>query len=154
MAYDSRDSGCGAVAAVVLLVLFLGVAVLVLGGVFLAYTKVQVQQVQAARADVEIVAEQQARAVEIDLARARDEIAAETNPVSEKVIALDGDGNISFDGGPVDLEELRLQLPTADSSLFVLHVDNQCSFEHVSRVLSVFDEVGIKRPTFAVSGEE
>ena len=148
MAYDNRDSGCGAVAAVVLLVLFLGVAVLVLGGVFFARAKVV--QVKA----VGMVAEQQGRAVEGELARERDEIAAETNPVSEVVIALDADGNISFDGGPVDLEELRLQLPIADSNLFVLHVDNQCSFEHVSKVLSVFDEVGIERPTIAVSGEE
>ena len=84
---------------------------------------------------VEMVGESQARAVEVDVVQERDEIAAETNPVSEMVIAFDADGNISFDGGPVDL-----QLSIADSSLFVLHVDNQCSFEHVSRVLSMFDE--------------
>jgi biopolymer transport protein ExbD len=154
MAYDNRDSGCNAIAAVVLLVLFLvGVAILVLGGVFFARKTGQLQ-VQAARADVEIVAEQQARAVEVELATERDQIVAESNPVSEVVIALDADGNISFDGGPVDLEGLRQHLPNADSSQFVLHVDNQCSFESVSRVLSVFDEVGIERPTFAVSGEE
>jgi biopolymer transport protein ExbD len=79
---------------------------------------------------------------------------AEVNPASEAIIQLDADGNISIDGAPVDLEGLRLQLPNAKSSLFVLHVDNQCRFEHVSRVLSVFDEVGIERPTFTVSDEE
>ncbi len=140
MAYDNRESGCGAAAAVVLLVLILGVAVLVLGGLFLVSARKQ-----AVRATV---AEQQVRAVEVELARERDQVVAEVNPASEAIITLDPDGNISVDGAPVDLEGLRLQLPNANS-LFVLDVDNQCRFEHVSRVLSVFDEVGIERPSLA-----
>ena len=121
----------------------IGVAVLLLGGLF----------VVSARTQAVSVAEQQVRAVELELARDRDQVVAEVNPVSEAIITLDPDGNISLDGAPVDLEGLRLRLPNA-TSLFVLHVDSQCRFEHVSRVLSVFDEVGIERPTFTVSSQE
>ena len=152
MAHDNRDSGCGVVAAV-LLFLTVGLAVMVLVGLF--YFR-SASQAAMAR-DAANKAMQQARAAEHQarvLAQERDSVDAELNPDSVVGISLDGDGTITIDGDQVDLDGLRSRLTDATSTQFVVNVDDHCRFEHISTVLSVFDEIGVERPEFAVPAEE
>ena len=150
MRYDNRDSGCGgvAVALTVVVVLILGVGVLVLVGLFSFRKAAQVEHQAVMARDAAMAAEKRARVAEEALAGERDNPDAETDPVSQVAITLDADGSISVDGENVDLEQLRRQLVDANSTDFVVQVDDECRFEHVSKVLFAFEEAGIDQPKF------
>ena len=90
-----------------------------------------------AQAQIQMVAEKQMEAA-----------AADASSVVELV--LDANGAVSLGGEPIDSETLRAKLEEAGSAKFVMRVNNQCSFEHVSGLLTVFDELGLERPEFSV----
>ena len=137
MSYENRDSGCGLVAAV-LLVLVLGLCVLgVLMGIFFAKTAAKEEAILAR--DAAVVAQQQAQAMP---PQKLSPSAAEADPVSVVTIEVGVEGGISFEGEPIDFEGLRPRLSNAKSSQFFLKVDRACRFEHVSTVLAEFDKAG------------
>lgn len=147
MHHDNRDSGCNAVVAILLLLL-VGLAILVLVGLF--YFRSAALHKAAMARDLENVTEQQARAAEVFLAQDGDSVDAEVNPATVVTIELDAEGIVTVDGVQVDLGGLRSRLTNAASTQFHLNVDDLCRFEHVS---TVFDEVGIERPALVPTEE-
>ena len=166
MAYEDRrsDSGCATVVVLAVVVLLGGFVALGVGTwIFLRVSTVE-RQVVMERNNA-MAAQEEAERFRIEAELQRDKLLAESDPVEpnsatvrQLTIAIDKDGNASVDGNSMQLDELQSQLRTmsdesSDQLSVVIQVDDQCRFEHVARILSLCEEVGIKSPRLTTSDE-